>query len=124
MQNNKGASLQNSDIHPVLGAANWTSTGPGYDCIPDDPLHLVETIYSEFTILDPQSSLVKAATPLMTESILYPIASEAALYADPPTTNNIGSGGSPLGSSDTFAKAITTGMAAILDNTNEGSKRT
>ena len=70
----KGASLQHSDLHPVLNASNWSADGPGHDCIPNDPLHLVDTIYSEFTILDPQSSLVQAATPLMVESVLYPIA--------------------------------------------------
>ena len=119
----KGASLQHSDLHPVLNASNWSADGPGHDCIPNDPLHLVDTIYSEFTILDPQSSLVQAATPLMVESVLYPIAAEAALYADPPTNNNIGSGGSQIGSNDSFAKAISNGIAAVLDNTSEGSKR-
>ena len=121
-QHANGASMHNHLRHPVFAEKNWTSDGPGKDCMANGNENLAEMIYSEFEILDPTSALAKAAEVEMKDLYQLPIMREAETLASPDNgASNTAGVPSPGGSDSTaFIQALTGGIKDVLNNTSGG----
>ena len=122
----RGASIQNYNRHPFFAESNWIQGGPGADCFPNGNDIVADTIYSGFNIIDPLSTLAVAAFTEMELLVKTPLTREASTLANTNETPASGSNGiNPTGSdSGNFLSALTGGISKILENTNEGAKRT